>query len=171
MSTDSRLRRTDHPAPSWELSGPPGAPVIVVLGGISASRHVTATTNDTSDGWWQLLVGPAAAVDTRRFRVLGIDWLAPEQGSISTHDQADALLAVLDQVDGLDWIRLMYFYPMYVDDALIDVIAGARRIDAQTWELAIDARRQGNYRNDPSNILFVGGPALLPDRIFDNGVD
>lgn len=49
--------------------------------------------------------------------------------------------------------------------------AGARRIDAQTWELAIDARRQGNYRNDPSNILFVGGPALLPDRIFDNGVD
>lgn len=98
MSTDSRLRRTDHPAPSWELSGPPGAPVIVVLGGISASRHVTATTNDTSDGWWQLLVGPAAAVDTRRFRVLGIDWLAPEQGSISTHDQADALLAVLDQL-------------------------------------------------------------------------
>ena len=49
--------------------------------------------------------------------------------------------------------------------------AGARRIDAQTWELVIDAQRQGNYRNDPDNVLFVGGPALLPDRIFDNGVD
>ena len=49
--------------------------------------------------------------------------------------------------------------------------AGARRIDAQTWELAIDARRQGNYRNDPANVLFVGGPALVPDRIFDNGMD
>ncbi|HNR92151.1 MAG TPA: hypothetical protein PKO41_06980 [Dokdonella sp.] len=49
--------------------------------------------------------------------------------------------------------------------------AGARRIDAQTWELAIDASRQGNYRNDPANVLFVGGPALLPDRIFDNGMD
>ena len=49
--------------------------------------------------------------------------------------------------------------------------AGARRIDAQTWELVIDALRQGNYRNDADNVLFVGGPALLPDRIFDNGVD
>ena len=26
------------------------------------------------------------------------------------------LLGELDQVDGLDWIRLMYFYPMYIDD-------------------------------------------------------
>ncbi len=38
------------------------------------------------------------------------------------------LLQQLDQVDGLDWIRLMYFYPMYIDDALLDTIAGARRI-------------------------------------------
>lgn len=49
--------------------------------------------------------------------------------------------------------------------------AGARRIDAQTWELVVDARRQGNYRDDPANVLFVGGPALVPDRIFDNGMD
>ena len=26
------------------------------------------------------------------------------------------LLTQLDKVDGLDWIRLMYFYPMYIDD-------------------------------------------------------
>ena len=38
------------------------------------------------------------------------------------------LLQELDQVDGLDWIRLMYFYPMYIDDRLIETIAGARRI-------------------------------------------
>ena len=38
------------------------------------------------------------------------------------------LLQALDQVDGLDWIRLMYFYPMYIDDELIDTIAGSRRI-------------------------------------------
>jgi ribosomal protein S12 methylthiotransferase len=38
------------------------------------------------------------------------------------------LLRQLDQVDGIDWIRLMYFYPMYITDELIDVIAGARRI-------------------------------------------
>lgn len=49
--------------------------------------------------------------------------------------------------------------------------AGATRIDADTWELKLDALRQGNYRNDANNILFVGGPANLPDVIFDNGFE
>jgi ribosomal protein S12 methylthiotransferase len=38
------------------------------------------------------------------------------------------LLEQLQQVEGIDWIRLMYFYPMYVDDRLIDVIAGSDKI-------------------------------------------
>jgi len=38
------------------------------------------------------------------------------------------LLEELDQVEGLDWIRLMYFYPMYIDDALLTTIAQAKRI-------------------------------------------
>ncbi len=38
------------------------------------------------------------------------------------------LLRRLETVVGLEWIRLLYFYPMYVTDELIDVIAGSRRI-------------------------------------------
>ena len=38
------------------------------------------------------------------------------------------LLRELEKVDGLDWIRLMYFYPMYVTDELVDVIADSKRI-------------------------------------------
>ncbi len=38
------------------------------------------------------------------------------------------LLRELDKVDGLDWIRLMYFYPMYIDRPLIDVIGNSQRI-------------------------------------------
>ncbi|TWT66402.1 30S ribosomal protein S12 methylthiotransferase RimO [Allorhodopirellula solitaria] len=38
------------------------------------------------------------------------------------------LLQRLDQVESIDWIRLMYFYPMYIDDALIDTLASAKRI-------------------------------------------
>jgi ribosomal protein S12 methylthiotransferase len=34
----------------------------------------------------------------------------------------------LDQVDGIEWIRLMYLYPMYVSDELIETIAAARRV-------------------------------------------
>jgi ribosomal protein S12 methylthiotransferase len=38
------------------------------------------------------------------------------------------LLRQLENVEGLDWIRLMYFYPMYVTDELIDTIAASKRI-------------------------------------------
>ena len=38
------------------------------------------------------------------------------------------LLRELERVDGLDWIRLMYFYPMHVTDEVIEGIAGSERI-------------------------------------------
>lgn len=38
------------------------------------------------------------------------------------------LLEQLDQVEGLEWIRLMYFYPMYIDDKLIRKLANSQRI-------------------------------------------
>ena len=38
------------------------------------------------------------------------------------------LLKELDQIEGLDWIRVMYLYPMYFTDELIDVLAKSKRI-------------------------------------------
>ncbi|PHQ33788.1 30S ribosomal protein S12 methylthiotransferase RimO [Rhodopirellula bahusiensis] len=38
------------------------------------------------------------------------------------------LLQELEKIESVDWIRLMYFYPMYIDDALIDTLASAKRI-------------------------------------------
>jgi ribosomal protein S12 methylthiotransferase len=38
------------------------------------------------------------------------------------------LLRRLETVEGIDWIRLMYFYPMYIDDALIATIAESEKI-------------------------------------------
>jgi ribosomal protein S12 methylthiotransferase len=38
------------------------------------------------------------------------------------------LLRAVEQVEGIRWIRLMYFYPMYIDDALIETIAASRKI-------------------------------------------
>ena len=38
------------------------------------------------------------------------------------------LLRQLDTMDGLRWIRLMYFYPMYIDNELIQTIADSRLI-------------------------------------------
>jgi ribosomal protein S12 methylthiotransferase len=38
------------------------------------------------------------------------------------------LLKQLEQVDGIDWIRLMYFYPMYIEVPLVDAIAASNKI-------------------------------------------
>jgi ribosomal protein S12 methylthiotransferase len=38
------------------------------------------------------------------------------------------LLAQLNRIDGLDWIRVMYLYPMYFTDPLIDVLAASDKI-------------------------------------------
>ena len=38
------------------------------------------------------------------------------------------LLKELEKVDGIDWIRLMYLYPINFSDELIDVIAGSTKI-------------------------------------------
>jgi ribosomal protein S12 methylthiotransferase len=42
--------------------------------------------------------------------------------------QLAELLRRLDRVEGLAWIRLMYLYPMHIDDELIETIAGAKKI-------------------------------------------
>jgi ribosomal protein S12 methylthiotransferase len=38
------------------------------------------------------------------------------------------LLTELDQIEGLDWIRVMYLYPMYFTDELIEVLATSSKI-------------------------------------------
>jgi ribosomal protein S12 methylthiotransferase len=38
------------------------------------------------------------------------------------------LLRRLEEVDGLEWIRLMYLYPMHVGEELIDVLAAGRKV-------------------------------------------
>jgi ribosomal protein S12 methylthiotransferase len=38
------------------------------------------------------------------------------------------LLRKLDRIDGIEWVRILYAYPMYVSDELIDVLANAETI-------------------------------------------
>ncbi len=94
---------------AFSITGPDEAPVVAVLGGISATREVTG-----EHGWWRELVGPGRAIDTNAVRVLGIDFLGGPGSStnasnaglnslpaITPHDQARALVAVCDEL-GID---------------------------------------------------------------------
>ncbi|MCB9878294.1 MAG: alpha/beta fold hydrolase [Planctomycetes bacterium] len=88
---------------AWRRTGAVGvseaAPVVVVLGGISAHRDVEA--------WWPEQVGEGLAIDTRRVQVLSFDWLggagastSPASGErfpfVAAADQARALWALCD---------------------------------------------------------------------------
>ena len=92
----------------YEITGPDLAPVIVVLGGISASKHVTGSAQDPRDGWWQNVVGADRAIDTRQFRVLSIDYLAHRAGQppVTTEDQAIAVATALDHA-GVDRLHTL----------------------------------------------------------------
>lgn len=80
-------------------AGVPGAPTVIVQGGISADRDVCATAGRATPGWWEALVGRGRAIDLDHIRVLAIDWLDTddlESPSVSSEDQANALAALLD---------------------------------------------------------------------------
>ncbi len=92
---------------AWRIEGKPDGPIVAALGGISAHRRVFDDTQPRA-GWWGELVGSGRALDARRVRVLGIDYLgsgestAPSAGepfpSLSSYDQAEALRLLLDHL-------------------------------------------------------------------------
>lgn len=102
---------------AFERQGAADAPLVVVLGGISAGRHCSAHAALPQPGWWEAFVGDGRAIDTRRFHVLSIDWLAgdgcssvPTRGApfpfVATEDQANALRHVLDLL-GVDVVHAL----------------------------------------------------------------
>lgn len=99
---------------AWRLIGTEGAPVVAVMGGISADRRVCAAPgSDEPAGWWEGIVGRGRGLDLDRWRVLAFDFLAGPGGSsaperptdpnlipqLTPADQADALRAVVDRLD------------------------------------------------------------------------
>ena len=99
------------PAPqlAYELQGNPDGPLVCVLGGISAGRHVASSAANPRPGFWEWLAGEGKPIDTRASSVLGIDWIGgaglssgPRSSglgwdfpAVSTRDQARALHGLL----------------------------------------------------------------------------
>ena len=91
--------------PPYEVVGPRGAPAVVALGGISANRHVCGNGANPNPGWWEGVAGRGRALDTTRYQLIGCDFidggLGPDgrpERIVTTHDQADAVIAVLDEL-------------------------------------------------------------------------
>lgn len=65
------------------------------------------------------------------------------------------LLLQLDQIPGIQWIRLMYFYPMYIDDYLLNTIADCPKIlpyiDMPLQHISGDMLRRMSRRVTPES--------------------
>lgn len=111
------------------LAGPDeAAPVVAVLGGISATRHVAdegaQPRNAGASGprperepggerrpapWWPQTAGPGCAIDTRRVRVMGLDFTPEtprEPIAITPSDQAELLARAMDAA-GVDRLHAL----------------------------------------------------------------
>ncbi len=77
------------------ITGPADAPVVIALGGISANRLVCGVQS-----WWPGMVGEGGAIDPRRHRIVGLDFIADEDGQAapSCPDQAAVLCQALDLI-------------------------------------------------------------------------
>ena len=92
--------------PAYEVIGSTGAPAIIVLGGISATRHVCSSAGNPQPGWWESIAGRGRALDTTRWQLVGVEYLDAGQRPdgrperiVTTYDQADAIVAALDDLN------------------------------------------------------------------------
>ncbi|HUI61072.1 MAG TPA: homoserine O-acetyltransferase [Steroidobacteraceae bacterium] len=54
---------------------------ILIFTGLSPSAHAAASPEDPSDGWWEGMIGPGLAIDTRKFLVVCVNSLGSCFGS------------------------------------------------------------------------------------------
>lgn len=73
------------------ITGPDGAPAVLVLGGISSGKALLG-----EGGWWPGVAGAGGALDPDRYRLISADFLnTGEAGFPSTGEQARALLGLI----------------------------------------------------------------------------
>lgn len=84
------------------MDGPANAPVVVVLGGISAHRFVADAPEAPAhgaSGWWAAMARPGGGVDLDQVRVLSMDYVPADPVAplvMTTHDHARLLALALD---------------------------------------------------------------------------
>ena len=92
---------------AFSMYGDSAAPPVLVLGGISAGRHLLDEPGSSTIGWWPGVVGPSLALDPQRYCLIGVDYIGgrgessrPGPGdswpALSTRDQATAINALLE---------------------------------------------------------------------------
>jgi homoserine O-acetyltransferase/O-succinyltransferase len=66
---------------TWGELSPGRDNAILLFTGLSPSAHAASSVADPSDGWWEGMIGPGSAIDTRRYHVICVNSLGSCFGS------------------------------------------------------------------------------------------
>ncbi len=80
---------------TWGTLNPQRDNALLLFTGLSPSAHACSTAADPSEGWWEKMVGPERAIDTRRWFVICVNSLGSCFGSSGP--------ASVDPVTGKRW--------------------------------------------------------------------
>jgi len=54
---------------------------VLILSGLSPSAHAASSEADPAPGWWEMMIGPGAPIDTGRYHVIALNSLGSCKGS------------------------------------------------------------------------------------------
>ncbi|MFM8321145.1 MAG: 30S ribosomal protein S12 methylthiotransferase RimO [Chloroflexota bacterium] len=145
-----KLRASPHPQPLYHLpeaavvgEDAPGVPRVSLAGGSAYLKIADGCRRPCAFCAIPLIKGtavsrPVAAIldEARRMQDLGVSELIliAQDTTDYGHDLGlkDGLAVLLEQLvqaaPGIDWLRILYAYPGYVTDRLIDVMASSRQV-------------------------------------------
>ena len=81
MKRGGELHSADLAYETWGTLSPHADNAVLVLPGLSPSAHAASNRHDSSDGWWEAIIGPGKAIDTGRWFVICINSLGSCKGS------------------------------------------------------------------------------------------
>lgn len=102
----------DNAPLAWQSWGPSNAPVIIVLGGISAGRDIGA--------WWSAQCGSGRVLDPRKHRLISIDWIGGSDASAGPRNDEDFM-----PIDSLDQAHAILLLLNHLGLAQIDAVIGS----------------------------------------------
>ena len=104
--------KLDNGALAWQSWGTQHAPVVIVLGGISAGRDLA--------GWWAAQCGPGRALDPRHQRLISIDWIGGSDASSGPRNDEEFV-----PVDSLDQAHAILLLLNHLGLAQVDAVIGS----------------------------------------------
>ncbi len=81
MKRGGRLHGAQLAYEMWGTLAPARDNAVLILTGLSPSAHAASSTDDPSPGWWEAIIGPGKALDTRRWFVICVNALGSCKGS------------------------------------------------------------------------------------------